>query len=141
MFDTDATLNAMAHVICVGHSRLEMRDLLSLRDAGVENLMALGGDPAHHPAAAHAELAYATDLIELIREIGDFSVGVAAHPAGHRDRRPSLPTAPPRRQVEARRFRGHAVLLRGVRVRGPIGGRPGTSEGVPPRPFSRASCR
>jgi methylenetetrahydrofolate reductase (NADPH) len=78
------SLNPMAHLICVAHSRLELADILvSLRKAGVENLMALGGDPPTEPDAARGELAYATELVELARAIGGFSVGVAAHPAGH----------------------------------------------------------
>ncbi len=78
------SLNPMAHLICVAHTRLELADILvSLRKAGVENLMALGGDPPADPAAGPGELAYATELVELARAIGGFSVGVAAHPAGH----------------------------------------------------------
>ena len=78
------TLNPMAHLICVAHTRLELADILvSLRKAGVENLMALGGDPPDDPAAGPGELAYAAELVELARAIGGFSVGVAAHPAGH----------------------------------------------------------
>ena len=77
-------LNPMAHLICVAHTRLELADILvSLRKAGVENLMALGGDPPEDPAAGPGELAYATELVELAHAIGGFSVGVAAHPAGH----------------------------------------------------------
>jgi methylenetetrahydrofolate reductase (NADPH) len=78
------SLNPMAHLICVAHSRLELADILvTLRKAGVENLMALGGDPPSDPEAGPGELAYATELVELARAIGGFSVGVAAHPAGH----------------------------------------------------------
>ena len=78
------SLNPMAHLICVAHSRLELADILvSLRKAGVENLMALGGDQPADPDAAQGELAYATELVELARAIGGFSVGVAAHPTGH----------------------------------------------------------
>src|SRR6202046_132310 len=77
-------LNPMAHLICVAHTRLELADILvSLRKAGVENLMALGGDPPEDPTAGPGELAYATELVELAHAIGGFSVGVAAHPAGH----------------------------------------------------------
>jgi methylenetetrahydrofolate reductase (NADPH) len=78
------SLNPMAHLICVAHTRLELADILvSLRKAGVENLMALGGDPPADPSAGPGELAYATELVELARAIGGFSIGVAAHPAGH----------------------------------------------------------
>jgi methylenetetrahydrofolate reductase (NADPH) len=78
------SLNPMAHLICVAHTRLELADILvSLRKAGVENLMALGGDPPSDPDAAAGELAYASELVDLARAIGGFSIGVAAHPAGH----------------------------------------------------------
>jgi methylenetetrahydrofolate reductase (NADPH) len=78
------SLNPMAHLICVAHTRLELADILvSLRKAGVENLMALGGDPPQDPGGGPGELSYATELVELARAIGGFSVGVAAHPAGH----------------------------------------------------------
>ncbi len=76
-------LTAMAHLICVGHGRAEMRELLARYvAAGVENVMALGGDtPAGE--APTGELRYASELIELAREAGPFCVGVGAHPQGH----------------------------------------------------------
>ena len=80
----DGYVTAMAHVICVGHTRAEMRDLLkNYAEAGVQNIMALGGDIPDDTSAATSEFEHAIDLIALAREIGDFSVGVAAHPDGH----------------------------------------------------------
>ncbi len=78
------SLNPMAHLICVSHSRLELAEILvDLRRAGVHNLMALGGDPPADPADGEGELAHAIELVELARAVGGFSIGVAAHPAGH----------------------------------------------------------
>ena len=78
------TLTPMAHLICAAHSRLELAEILvDLRKAGVENLMALGGDPPTDPDATAGELTHADELVELARAIGGFSIGVAAHPAGH----------------------------------------------------------
>ena len=78
------TLTPMAHLICVAHSRLELAEILvAFRQGGVENLMALGGDPPTDPGAGPGELAHAVELVELARAIGGFSIGVAAHPAGH----------------------------------------------------------
>jgi methylenetetrahydrofolate reductase (NADPH) len=77
------TLVPMAHLICVAHSRLELAEILvAYRSAGVENLMALGGDP---PAdgGGPGELAYASELVELAQAIGGFSIGVAAQPGCH----------------------------------------------------------
>jgi methylenetetrahydrofolate reductase (NADPH) len=68
----------------VAHTRLELAEILvDFRKAGVENLMALGGDPPTDPDAAEGELGHAVELVELARAIGGFSIGVAAHPAGH----------------------------------------------------------
>jgi len=79
------TLNPMAHLTCVVHSRLELADILvELRKAGVENLLALGGDPpSDAQEAGHAELTYGIELVDLARAIGGFSIGVAAHPELH----------------------------------------------------------
>jgi len=78
------SLTPMAHLICTGHSRLELADILvDLRKAGVENLMALGGDPPTDPDAMAGELEHASELVELAQAIGGFSIGVAAHPIGH----------------------------------------------------------
>jgi methylenetetrahydrofolate reductase (NADPH) len=78
------TLVPMAHLICVAHSRLELAEILvAYRRAGVENLMALGGDPPTDPTAAAGELRHASELVELARAIGGFSIGVAAQPTGH----------------------------------------------------------
>jgi methylenetetrahydrofolate reductase (NADPH) len=75
---------AMAHLICVGHTRAEMREILeSYLASGVGNVMALGGDIPDDPALADSEFAHASELVELAREVGSFSVGVAAHPLGH----------------------------------------------------------
>jgi methylenetetrahydrofolate reductase (NADPH) len=78
------TLNPMAHLVCAAHTRLELAEILvEFRKAGVENLMALGGDPPTDPDALEGELTHAIDLVELARAIGGFCIGVAAHPAGH----------------------------------------------------------
>jgi methylenetetrahydrofolate reductase (NADPH) len=78
------SITAMAHLICVGHRRDEMRDLLkNYLDAGVMNVMALGGDLPADGSLDTSEFEYALDLVELVRETGDFCVGVGAHPQGH----------------------------------------------------------
>src|ERR1700722_11118624 len=78
------TLVPMAHLICVAHTPLELAEILvAYRRAGVENLMALGGDPPDDPDEGPGELNHACELVELARAIGGFSVGVAAQPNGH----------------------------------------------------------
>src|SRR5581483_11681900 len=80
------TMTPMAHLTCAGHRRAELADILErYRSDGVENLLALRGDPAAGSAPSAGELRHAIELVELAREIGSFSVGVAAHPEGHPD--------------------------------------------------------
>ena len=81
---------AMAHLICVGHRRDEMREILAnYVEDGIENIMALGGDIPTDPALQGGDFAHAQELVELARSVGDFSIGVAAHPLGH-PRSPNL---------------------------------------------------
>jgi methylenetetrahydrofolate reductase (NADPH) len=99
-------LNPMAHLVCAGHSRLELADILvSFRKAGIENLMALGGDPpTGSPGASpgdSGELVHALELVDLARAIGGFCIGVAAHPAGH----PLSPSVSSDRDFLARKLR------------------------------------
>lgn len=75
---------AMPHLTCVGHTRAELTELLeTYRAAGIENILALGGDPPADGSVPGGDFTYATELVELIREVGDFSVGVAAFPETH----------------------------------------------------------
>src|SRR5262249_22105689 len=75
---------AMAHLTCAAHTRDELASIVArYREAGVENILALGGDPPKELNLPPGELKHATELIELVRELGNFSVGAAVHPEGH----------------------------------------------------------
>jgi methylenetetrahydrofolate reductase (NADPH) len=80
----NTTMIPMAHLTCAAHTRDELTDVVTrYRDAGIENVLALGGDPPADLDLPAGELHYASELVELIRGIGDFSIGVAAHPEPH----------------------------------------------------------
>ena len=81
----EGLMESMAHLTCVHHTREELTSILGdYRDAGVENLMLLGGDP--DPASgAVGDLRHADELVELARTVGEFCIGVAAQPSGHPD--------------------------------------------------------
>ena len=77
----------MAHLTAYAHSREELRRILTrYRDAGVENILALRGDPPRDdPDAPPGDLEYALELVDEARDVGgeQFAVGFAAHPECH----------------------------------------------------------
>jgi len=86
----DTTMTAMAHLTCAAHTRAELEEILTrYRDASIENVLALGGDPPKDLELPPGELEHAIELVRLARGIGDFSIGVAVHPEPH-PRSPSL---------------------------------------------------
>jgi methylenetetrahydrofolate reductase (NADPH) len=80
-------LEAMAHFTCVGATTAELRQTLDrMRDAGIQNVLALRGDPPLGESewtATEGGLEYSRQLIEMIRADYDFAIGAACFPEVH----------------------------------------------------------
>ena len=83
----ETRLNAVPHLTCVAATREEI-DAVARQywDAGLRRIVALRGDPPKgtgdyqpHPGG----YAYASDLVEGLKRIGDFDIAVACYPEGH----------------------------------------------------------
>jgi len=84
----DIGIEAMAHLTCVGATQHELADILArLGDRGIDNVLALRGDPPRdqpnfvRPANGFG---YASELVQFIRARGfPFCLGSACYPEGH----------------------------------------------------------
>ena len=83
----DYGLEAMAHLTCVNATVDELRATLDqMRDAGIDNVLALRGDPPQGQerwTKTDGGLEYSRELVELIRDDYDFAIGGAAFPETH----------------------------------------------------------
>jgi methylenetetrahydrofolate reductase (NADPH) len=85
------TLRTMAHLTCASQSRSQLRRVIgSYAAAGIRHILAIRGDMPGGPTVPwvrHEEgLANATELVAMVRELGDFCIGVAAFPDLHPER-------------------------------------------------------
>jgi methylenetetrahydrofolate reductase (NADPH) len=74
----------MPHLTCVAHTKAGVLDLLDdYTAAGIDNILALAGDPPLDGDGDSGEFRYALELVDLVRARTDMSVGVAAFPELH----------------------------------------------------------
>jgi methylenetetrahydrofolate reductase (NADPH) len=80
-------IEAMAHLTCVGSTReILAKEIDEAEALGLENILALRGDPPKGQAtfeAVEGGFRYAVDLIRFIKERSRFCLGAAAYPEGH----------------------------------------------------------
>jgi len=77
----------MPHLTCIGANVESIKKLLNeYKQNGIENIMALRGDPPQDITGfdfRSQALCYAKDLVSFIKENGKFCTGVAVYPEGH----------------------------------------------------------
>jgi methylenetetrahydrofolate reductase (NADPH) len=83
-------LTVVSHLTCVGSSRDEIYGILEkYHESGIENIMALRGDPPQGSKNYEPEVDgfyYATDLVAFIKKhFPSMGIGVAGYPEGHAD--------------------------------------------------------
>ena len=80
-------LTVLAHVTCVGATRADLRQVFDdLARAGIENVLALRGDPPKGSATFETPpggFANASELITMLRRNYDFCIGAACYPETH----------------------------------------------------------
>lgn len=80
-------IESMAHLTCVGHTREELQQILTeIQNAGLDNVLALRGDPPKGETEfvkPEGGFGYANELVEMIKENFHFCIGVAGYPEGH----------------------------------------------------------
>lgn len=84
-------IDSMAHFTCIGHSMEEIDDMLQkMHELGLENILALRGDPPLNQPGfdfSRNTYRYARELIEHIRKTNNFCIAAAAYAEGHVDSR------------------------------------------------------
>ncbi|NLY75709.1 MAG: methylenetetrahydrofolate reductase [NAD(P)H] [Firmicutes bacterium] len=80
-------IETLAHLTCVGHSPEELDQIVNqMKDEGIENILALRGDPPRdRPEITFrpGNYRYAIELVKHLRRYSGFCVGAAAYAEGH----------------------------------------------------------
>lgn len=76
-------VTSVAHLSCISSTRADVAEkLVQLKNAGIENILALRGD-IPKDFAGNLEYKYASELVAEIKKFGGFCIGGACYPEGH----------------------------------------------------------
>lgn len=76
------SIEPLAHLTCINSTKQEVKEALDgLKSIGVENILALRGDKIE--GSVQSDFAHASDLVEFIKQNGDFNIVGACYPEGH----------------------------------------------------------
>ena len=80
-------VNSVAHLSCISSTKADVLEKLGqLKEAGIENILALRGDIPEN-FAGNLEYGYANELVADIKKFGGFCIGGACYPEGHPESR------------------------------------------------------
>ena len=81
----DFGVTSLAHLTCVSSTREEVHQVIDkLKEKNIDNILALRGDiPKDNAFPLPNQYRYACELIEDIKQQGDFCIGAACYPEGH----------------------------------------------------------
>ena len=80
-------VNSVAHLSCISSTKADVREKLGqLKEAGIENILALRGDIPEN-FAGNLEYGYANELVADIKKFDGFCIGGACYPEGHPESR------------------------------------------------------
>ena len=80
----DKGVTSLAHLTCITSDKSNIKNMLTtLKEHGIENILALRGDIPEGFSRENLSYNYASELVKDIRESGDFCIGGACYPENH----------------------------------------------------------
>ena len=77
-------ITALAHLTCVSATKDDIADIVQrFKENNIKNILALRGDSPKEQSQKISEYSYASDLVSILKEQGDFCIGGACYPEGH----------------------------------------------------------
>jgi len=99
----ELSIEVLVHLTGLGHTRQAIREIADdLAAAGIENILALRGDPPEGDAVAEGDFLHANELITFLAQEYQFCLGAACYPETHLEAEsPEADLEAAKRKVEA----------------------------------------